>query len=156
MKNDSDTMQRIYEANPHFEREYIFDESVGISLETHVSDLKKNPAIKVETRVDRDGFTIVRKSLHKGYCVDIDQILNHNPEKARQASLTDLNSEYQSVNEKFSHYSDLEVLKFYQTQKRFTDLASIEKKRKRFMNKRKPIFSNPSQSLEEEWTERPS
>ena len=45
MKNDSDTMQRIYEANPHFEREYIFDESVGISLETHVSDLKKNPAI---------------------------------------------------------------------------------------------------------------
>jgi len=50
------------------EKEYYFDERLGLSLDEHVADLKqKFPGVKVQTRRDRDGFAIVKTMYEPEY-----------------------------------------------------------------------------------------
>mmetsp|Transcript_23760 Transcript_23760/g.31805 ORF Transcript_23760/g.31805 Transcript_23760/m.31805 type:complete len:156 (-) Transcript_23760:1227-1694(-) len=64
------------------EKEYHFDEGVGVSLDQHISDLKeKYPDATVQTRRDRDGFAIVKVSYRPEYKYDLDQIMAMNDEE---------------------------------------------------------------------------
>ncbi len=59
------------------EKEYHFDEGVGVSLDQHVEDLKDQyPRATVQTRRDRDGFAIVKLSFKPEYKYDLDHILS--------------------------------------------------------------------------------
>lgn len=58
-------------------REYYFDANLGVSLEGHIQEIKQNaPEIKVETREDEHGFTIVQLSLKKQYKYDLDEMVD--------------------------------------------------------------------------------
>lgn len=59
------------------EKEYHFDEGVGVSLDQHVESLKDQyPKATVQTRRDRDGFAIIKLSFKPEYKYDIDQIMS--------------------------------------------------------------------------------
>ena len=63
------------------EKEYHFDESVGVSLRKHCRDLKaRYPSATVQTRRDRDGFAIVKLSFKPEYKYDLDTILAATPQ----------------------------------------------------------------------------
>lgn len=62
------------------EKEYYFDESVGVSLTAHVHQLKERyPQAQVQTRRDRDGFPIVKVSFKPEFKYDLDTILAYDP-----------------------------------------------------------------------------
>ena len=66
------------------EKEYHFDEGVGVSLDMHIKDLKKKyPAAKVQSRRDRDGFAVIKISNKPNYKYNLENILNYNEEDAR-------------------------------------------------------------------------
>jgi len=66
------------------EKEYHFDEGVGVSLTEHVKDLKaRYPNGRVQTRRDRDGFAIVKLSFKPEYKYDLDEIMAYDPIKAQ-------------------------------------------------------------------------
>jgi len=70
------------------EKEYHFDEGVGVSLDDHVKKMKRNyPTATVQTRRDRDGFAIVKLNFKPEYKYNLDDILEADPEtiKMRQA-----------------------------------------------------------------------
>ena len=70
------------------EKEYHFDEGVGVSLDEHVKKLKATyPTAKVQTRRDRDGFAIVKLSFKPEYKYNLDDILEADAEtiQTRQA-----------------------------------------------------------------------
>ena len=70
------------------EKEYHFDEGVGVSLDEHVKKLKATyPTAKVQTRRDRDGFAIVKISFKPEYKYNLDDILEADAEtiQTRQA-----------------------------------------------------------------------
>ena len=62
-------------SNPTQEEEYFFDESVGVSLEDHIADLKRTPGLKVETRTDREGLVKIRKSMTDHFSINLDRFL---------------------------------------------------------------------------------
>lgn len=67
-------------------REYYFDPKQGVSLEDHLKAVAKtNPKAKLETYVDRDGFTVVKKTIKTEYKYNIDEILDNSPEDAKSA-----------------------------------------------------------------------
>ena len=67
------------------EKEYHFDEGVGVSLTEHVTDLKaRYPTAKVQTRRDRDGFAIVKLVFKPEYKYDLEEIMAYDPIKAQQ------------------------------------------------------------------------
>ena len=58
------------------EKEYHFDEGVGVSLKEHTEDLKRRyPLARVETRRDRDGFAIVKVTYKPEFKYDLDKIM---------------------------------------------------------------------------------
>ena len=64
------------------EKEYHFDEGVGVSLEEHLQDLKQRyPEATVQTRRDRDGFAIVKLSYRPEFKYDLDQIMAMNSQE---------------------------------------------------------------------------
>lgn len=55
------------------EREYYFDEGLGQSLNEHVKELQeRHPDAKIETRRDRDGFSLVKVSSAPQYKYELD------------------------------------------------------------------------------------
>ena len=63
------------------EKEYHFDESVGVSLESHITQLKSDyPTARIQTRRDRDGYAIVKISHKPEFKYDLDAILASDPE----------------------------------------------------------------------------
>lgn len=68
--------------NNMVEKEYHFDEGVGVSLNEHVENLKKQfPTARVQTRRDRDGFAVVKLSHRPEYKYDLDEILSTDPKQ---------------------------------------------------------------------------
>ena len=58
------------------EKEYHFDEQVGVSLADHINSLKAEyPAARVQTRRDRDGFAIVKVSYKPEFKYDLDTLM---------------------------------------------------------------------------------
>lgn len=63
------------------EKEYHFDEGVGVSLNDHVAELKKTyPTAKVLTRRDREGFAIIKFTFVPEFKYDLDTILEADEE----------------------------------------------------------------------------
>ena len=59
------------------EKEYHFDEGVGVSLADHVETLKSRyPQARVQTRRDRDGFAIVKISHEPEYKYNLEAMLD--------------------------------------------------------------------------------
>lgn len=57
------------------EKEYYFDDGLGQTLQEHTAHLRKSfPDMKVETRRDRDGFTIVKTTFAPEYKYKLEDI----------------------------------------------------------------------------------
>lgn len=66
------------------EKEYHFDETVGVSLKSHINQLKqKYPKAQIQTRRDRDGFAIIKVSFKPDFKYDLDTILANDPKAAK-------------------------------------------------------------------------
>lgn len=72
-----------YKALVHGEqvREYYFDPKQGVSLEDHIKAIKTHPGISVETFVDKDGFTVIKKIIKKEYKHNIDKVFEAAPDE---------------------------------------------------------------------------
>lgn len=56
-----------------YEKEYIFDETLGQSLMSHVEDIKSRfPDLEVLVRRDRDGYPIVKTQYKPKYKYNLD------------------------------------------------------------------------------------
>ena len=64
-----------------FVREYYFDPSQGVSLEEHIRSIKTRPGIEVQTRLDKDGFTIIKKIIKNHYKYNLDTLLANTPQQ---------------------------------------------------------------------------
>lgn len=59
-------------------REYYFDSKQGVSLEEHIASVKKvSPDAHIETYVDNEGFTVVKKRIEKKYKYNLNSLLNY-------------------------------------------------------------------------------
>ena len=64
------------------EKEYHFDEGLGVSLAEHVRGLKDQyPGVTISTRRDRDGFAIVKVSFKPEFKYDLDRSLEQDTEQ---------------------------------------------------------------------------
>jgi len=78
----------LYEAmrqmdNPEslFEKEYHFDEGLGMSLADHMEKLRKEyPGATVLSRRDRDGYAIVKVQFRPEYKYNFDLLVNYDQE----------------------------------------------------------------------------
>lgn len=63
------------------EKEYIFDETLGESLQDHVQGIKEayNDQFEVLVRRDRDGYAIVKTKFKPKYKYNIDDVANMDP-----------------------------------------------------------------------------
>ena len=72
-------------------REYYFDPNTGVTLEGHIKEIQLHaPDIKVDTREDEHGFTIVQLSLKKKYKYELDEVvdeLSSRPDLQRDQAL---------------------------------------------------------------------
>ena len=89
MEREEEMFNRIMKTlrNPSqfFEKEYYFDEKLGVSLSDHIDDIKKNfPDVEVQTRRDRDGFAIVKTKYKPNYKYKLDSIINLNEKEEKQ------------------------------------------------------------------------
>lgn len=81
-------LAQIKNSKSMHEREYYFDEGLGISLEEHVDGLKKQfPDINIDTLRDRDGYAIVRMTLKPQYKFDYDEIKSLDAAALHKANL---------------------------------------------------------------------
>lgn len=68
-----------------FEKEYHFDEGLGVSVSDHMEKLRKDyPGASVMSRRDRDGFAIIKVSFTPEYKYSIDTLLNLNLEEEKE------------------------------------------------------------------------
>lgn len=59
-------------------REYYFDDKQGVTLKEHIASVKKvSPNAHIETYVDHDGFTVVKKRIEKQYKYNLNTLLNY-------------------------------------------------------------------------------
>lgn len=66
------TKRKLRNPDELHEREYYFDEGYGVSLKKHIAQLKENmPNVHIETRKDKDGFTIIKQKWKKQYKYDL-------------------------------------------------------------------------------------
>lgn len=89
--NDYERVQSRKLRNPTeiHEREYYFAEGMGVSLEDHINSLKKNmPNAQIETRKDKDGFTILKTKLKPKYKYDLDILLGENKRSVAETADT--------------------------------------------------------------------
>ena len=78
-------MKTLRNPSQFFEKEYYFDEKLGVSLSDHIDDIKKNfPDVEVQTRRDRDGFAIVKTKYKPNYKYKLDSIINLNEKEEKQ------------------------------------------------------------------------
>ena len=62
------------------EKEYHFDEGVGVSLTEHVEALKAQyPTARIQTRRDRDGFAIVKVSYNPEFKYELGKLMDYDP-----------------------------------------------------------------------------
>ena len=67
-----------------FEKEYHFDEGLGVSLSDHMEKLRKDyPGTSVMSRRDREGFAIIKVSFKPEYKFNIDTLINLNVEEEK-------------------------------------------------------------------------
>lgn len=79
---------RVSNSHSMREREYYFDEGLGVSLEEHVDGLQRQfPDISVTTLRDRDGYAIVRMALKPQYKFDLDEIKSLDADSLHTANL---------------------------------------------------------------------
>ena len=78
-----DKLQEELEVITHGEqvREYYFDPNQGVSLDDHIKAIKTHSGVKVETFVDKDGFTVIRKIIKKEYKYNLDDIMEKSPDE---------------------------------------------------------------------------
>jgi hypothetical protein len=70
------------------EREYYFDEGLGVTVEEHVGGLQRQfPDVSVKTLRDKDGFAIVRMTLKPQYKFELDSIKSLDAEALHNANL---------------------------------------------------------------------
>lgn len=61
-------------------REYYFDSNQGVSLEDHLDSVKKvYPNAKIESYIDDDGFTVVKRTSQTEYKYNLNDLLNYAP-----------------------------------------------------------------------------
>ena len=94
MKVYMERMKTASSTETLMEKEYHFDEGVGVSLDMHIKDLKKKyPAAKVQSRRDRDGFAVIKISNKPNYKYNLENILKiyllRNTYKTNQKCLYD-------------------------------------------------------------------
>lgn len=64
-----------------FEKEYHFDEGLGMSLADHMEKLRKEyPGATVLSRRDRDGYAIVKVQFRPEYKYNFDLLVNYDQE----------------------------------------------------------------------------
>lgn len=62
------------------DREYFFDEGLGESLDSHITNLKQElPGAEVSHRKDIDGYAVVKLSLKRKFKYNLDQLLSIDP-----------------------------------------------------------------------------
>ena len=76
-------MDLIRKANPNMMKEYHFDPNMGQSLEEHIKEISV-PGIKVETWLDREGNTIVWKSIANNFEFNLDEVMNTTENKFKE------------------------------------------------------------------------
>jgi hypothetical protein len=60
-----------------FEKEYHFDEGLGMSLSDHMESLRKEyPGATVMSRRDRDGYAIIKLQFRPEYKYEFDSLVN--------------------------------------------------------------------------------
>lgn len=82
----------MYEAirqidNPEslIEKEYHFDEGLGVSLADHMATLRKEyPGATVLSRRDRDGYAIIKLQFRPEYKFEFDTLVNFDQEHEQQ------------------------------------------------------------------------
>ena len=73
------------------EKEYHFDEGMGVSLADHMATLRKQyPNAQVLSRRDRDGYAIVKVSFKPEYKYDIETLTQFNKEEAQRKFMQDM------------------------------------------------------------------
>lgn len=71
-----------------FEKEFHFDENVGVSLADHLTKLRKQyPGATVYQRRDRDGYAIIKVSFKPEYKYDLEHLTNFNLEHEKSKFL---------------------------------------------------------------------
>lgn len=86
----------IIKANPNLVKEYHFDPNMGQTLDEHIKEIKI-PGIKVEVRKDREGNTMIRKSLENNFEFNLDEAMNFNKEKASNEILSKIQSDLKNM-----------------------------------------------------------
>lgn len=67
------------------EKEYHFDEGLGVSLADHMATLRKEyPGATVMSRRDRDGYAIIKLQFRPEYKFDFDTLVNFDQEHEQQ------------------------------------------------------------------------
>lgn len=70
-------MKTLRHPDQMYEKEYYFDEGLGMSLQEHIDTIKKNhPDVEVQTRRDRDGFAIIKTKFKPKYKYSLDEFVN--------------------------------------------------------------------------------
>lgn len=65
-----------------YNKEYIFDEGLGESVDQHVKKIKESfPNLEVTVRRDRDGYPVIKTHYQKKYKYDINELEKFNPEE---------------------------------------------------------------------------
>ena len=74
-----------------FEKEFHFDEGMGVSLADHMAELRKQyPGAQVLSRRDRDGFAIIKVAFQPEYKYNIDILANFNYEEQKEKFMQSL------------------------------------------------------------------
>ena len=83
-ENFNKIMKRLRNPDQFYEKEYYFDEGLGVSVMEHIEQIKANhPDVEVQTRRDRDGFAIIKTRYKPKYKYNLDDIVGNNPIEER-------------------------------------------------------------------------
>ena len=97
------------------EKEYHFDEKSGVELDQHIRKLEEQfPEAKIETKQDREGFTLVKVSQKREYKYNMEDILKFDPEKFQRKINETLEAilEEDNVADKIQNMSQDEMKQF--------------------------------------------
>ena len=84
-ENFNKIMKILRNPDQFYEKEYYFDEGLGVSVMEHIEQIKANhPDVEVQTRRDRDGFAIIKTRYKPKYKYNLDEIVGHNPMEEKQ------------------------------------------------------------------------
>lgn len=121
-------------------REYYFDPKQGVTLSQHIESVQKVfPDAKIESYVDDDGFTVVKRTQEKKYKYNLNDLLNYAPSeverKYHQGVKQMIDQNNISINSKFSLniLDEEDLVNFledprYKNSDIYTELMNIQEK----------------------------